>query len=119
MNLLLWIIQSLTALTFLYSGINKSIYSERRLVAAGQTGVEGLPLLLIRFIGIIEILGAIGLILPRLFGLLPIITPLTAIGFAIIMILAGRIHYDRKEPKNVVTNCILFTLCVFIAWYRF
>src|SRR4051794_27516352 len=97
MNTLFWIIQSLVALTFLYSGINKSIYSAQHLVAAGQTGVEGLPAAEIKFIGIIEILGALGLILPELLKVLPIITPLTALGFAVIMILAGRIHLIRKE----------------------
>jgi hypothetical protein len=50
----------------MFSSINKSIYSEKTLVAKGQTGVENLPLTLIRFIGISEILGAIGLILPML-----------------------------------------------------
>lgn len=58
MNTTLWILQSLVAFAFLYSGINKSILSEQRLVASGQTGVEGLPLPLIRFIGISEISAA-------------------------------------------------------------
>jgi uncharacterized membrane protein YphA (DoxX/SURF4 family) len=119
MNTLFWIIQSLVASTFLYSGINKSIYSAQHLVATGQTGVEGLPTAEIKFIGIMEILGAFGLILPEILNILPIITPLTALGFAIIMILAGRIHLIRKEPKNVFTNGVLFVLCVLIAWYRF
>ncbi|MCQ6957169.1 DoxX family protein [Mucilaginibacter aquariorum] len=119
MNIIFWIIQSLVALTFLYSGINKSIYSERHLVAVGQTGVEGLPAAEIKFIGIIEILGAFGLILPGFLNTLPVITPLTAIGFAIIMLLAVRIHLIRKEPKNVFTNGVLFVLCLLIAWYRF
>jgi len=118
MNTILWIIQSLAAVTFLYSGINKSIYSEQRLVAAGQTGVAGLPAGLIRFIGIIEIMGAIGLILPGLLGIFPIITAFSATGFAIIMVLAARIHYRRKEPQNVLTNVILFAMCIFIVWQR-
>lgn len=101
MNIVFWIIQSLVALTFLYSGVNKSIYSSEHLVAAGQTGVEGLPAAEIKFIGIIEIFGAFGLILPGLLNIMPVITPLAAVGFAIIMLLAARIHIMRKEPKNV------------------
>jgi hypothetical protein len=50
----------------MFLGINKSIYSEKTLVAKRQTGVEHLPLALIRFIGISEIPGAIGLVLPML-----------------------------------------------------
>lgn len=119
MNTTFWIIQSLVALTFMYSGINKSIYSRERLVAAGQTGVAGLPSSEIKLIGIIELLGSFGLIVPQLLHILPMTTPITAVGFAIIMVLAGRIHYTRKELKNIFTNCILFVLCVLVAWYRF
>jgi hypothetical protein len=103
----------------MYSGINKSIYSEQKLVARGQTGVEGLSLGLIRFIGVIEVIGAIGLILPVALKILPKLTMISAAGFAIIMILAARIHYKRNEPKNVINNIVLLILCVAIAWYRF
>ena len=119
MNTLIWILQSLIAFIFLYSGINKSIFSEQKLVASGQTGVEGLPLAVIRFIGITEILGAIGIILPYYLGIYPILTPISAICFAIIMVFAGWIHYQRKEFKNVFLNAGLFIVCLFIAYYRF
>lgn len=118
MNTTLWILQSFTAATFLYSGVNKTIYSEQRLVAKGQTGVEGLPAGLIRFIGVSEILGAIGIILPLLLHILPVLTIISAIGFAVIMIPAAIIHYKRHEPKNVFTNCVLFLICVFIVYGR-
>jgi len=85
MNTLLWILQSIVAATFLYSGIQKSIYSEKKLVAIGQTGVEGLPIALIRFIGVSEILGTIGIILPLLLHILPVLTTVSAICFAAII----------------------------------
>ena len=115
MNTLLWILQALAASAFMYSGINKSLYSERKLVDSGQTGVEGLPIPLIRFIGIIEILGSAGLILPGILHILPALTPISATGFCIIMVLAARIHYRRKEPKNVLNNMILLGIGAFIA----
>jgi uncharacterized membrane protein YphA (DoxX/SURF4 family) len=118
MNTTLWILQSFIAAIFLYSGVQKSIYSEQRLVAKGQTGVEGLPAGLIRFIGVSEILGTIGIILPLLLHILPILTTISAICFAVIMILAAIIHYKRHEPKNVFTNCVLFLICVFIVYGR-
>jgi 4-hydroxybenzoate polyprenyltransferase len=77
-----------------------------------------LPLPFIRFIGISEILGAIGLILPWLLKIYLILTPLSAILFAFIMIPAANIHYKRKEYKNVFTNIILFICCAFIAFGR-
>lgn len=118
MNTTLWILQSLVAFTFIYSGISKSILSEKKLVANGQTGVEGLPLPLIRFIGISEIFGAIGIILPLLLNILPILTIISAICFAVIMILAARIHYKRHEYKSVFINIIIFLVCIFITYGR-
>lgn len=118
MNTILWILQALIAAVFLYSGVQKSIYSEQKLVANGNTGVEGLPTGLIRFIGISEILGTIGIILPLLLHILPILTAISAICFAVIMIPAAIIHYKRHEPKNVLNNCILFLMCVFVAYGR-
>ncbi len=118
MNTILWGAQWITAFIFMYSGINKSIFSEQKLVAKGQTGVEGLPLPLIRFIGISEIFGAVGLIVPWWINILPILTPIAAICFAVMMILAARIHYKRKEYKNVLTNTVIFLLCLFITYGR-
>lgn len=118
MNTVLWILQSLIAVTFLYSGVNKSIYPEQKLVAKGQTGVEGLPISLIRFIGVSEILGAIGIILPSLLHILPVLTTISSIGFAVIMVPAAIIHYKRHEPQNVFTNCVIFVICVFIVYGR-
>ena len=104
---------------FMYSGINKSILSVRKLVyVKGQTGVENLSLPFVRFIGISEILGAVGIILPWWLNILPILTPVSAILFAFIMIPASIIHYKRKEPKNVLTNVVFFCICIFIAYGR-
>jgi uncharacterized membrane protein YphA (DoxX/SURF4 family) len=119
MNTVLWILQVLAAATFMYSGVNKSIFSIRKLVyEKGQTGVENLSLPLVRFIAISEILGAIGLILPWWLNILPGLTSVSAILLSLIMIPAAVIHYKRKEPKNVITNVILFGICIFIAYGR-
>jgi len=108
------------ALAFGYSGLCKSIYSETTLVGKkGQTGVAGLPHAFIRIIGIAELLGMIGIIVPWLAGIAPVLTPVTAVGFAIIMIVAAPIHYKRREPGNVATNLILLALAIFTACGRF
>jgi uncharacterized membrane protein YphA (DoxX/SURF4 family) len=117
-NTLVWILQFAIALVFLYSGIHKTIYSREKLVAGGQTGVEDLPVPLIRFIGISEILGAIGLIIPYWLYILPHLTVIAAVSFAAIMVPAAVIHYRRKEWKNVLTNLVLFTICIFIVIER-
>jgi hypothetical protein len=71
----------------------KAALPQARLVAIGQTGVEGLSLPLIRFIAWSELLGAGGLIVPWWSGILPVLTPLAALCLGIIMIPAGVIHY--------------------------
>lgn len=119
MNTLVWIIQILLAGLYLYSGTCKSLLSQQALVAIGQTAPEAISMQLTRFIGVIEILGAAGLILPMALGIMTKLTPLSAVGFAIVMILAARLHYHRHETKNVVFNILLFFLCALVAWYRF
>lgn len=119
MNTILWICQSFLALVFLYSGISKSTQSERWLVAHHQTGVEGLPVPFIRFIGVAEIFGVAGIIIPQLTGIMPILTPITALCFAFIMINAARIHYRRNEMRSVVLNLAILCVSLLVAFARF
>lgn len=118
MNTTLWIIQGFISFTFLYSGICKSYFSEQKLVAMGQTGVEGLSKYFIRFIGIAEILGASGLILPCLLSIYPALTPISALCLAFIMPFAASIHYRKKEYKSVLLNSVLFLSCLFVVYGR-
>lgn len=117
-NVILWILQITAAIGFLYSGICKSLFSEQKLVAIGQTGVEGLQPFFIKFIGLSEIAGAIGVIAPVYFHIIPWLTPVAAICLAFIMPFAARIHYRRNEPGNVLTNVIFFIVCLVIAFGR-
>ena len=118
MNTILWIAQALLSAAFLYSGICKTVLSEQQLIAKGQTGVAGYSNATIHFIGIAEILGAAGIILPWLTGILPALTPIAALCFAIIMLLAAPIHYRLKEPRNVATNITLLLLSLLVIWGR-
>jgi uncharacterized membrane protein YphA (DoxX/SURF4 family) len=125
MNTLLWTCQILTAIIFLYSGINKSTLSQQALVAKGQTGITGLGSGLIQFIGIAEILGAIGLVFPTWLRIAPVLTPIAAICFAVVMILAALTHarlalatHNKKELRNIMTNAVLLALMLLIAWGR-
>jgi len=118
MNTILWICQGILSLAFLYSGINKTILSEQQLIAKGQTGVVNLRIGVIRFIGISEVLGAAGIIVPWLTNIWPVLTPVTAICFAVIMLMAAQIHYKLHEPKNIATNVFLLILAVFVAYGR-
>ena len=118
MNTILWILQTLIAIIFMYSGINKSIFDKQVLMSRGQTGVEKLPIPFIRFIGISEILGAIGLVFPILLHTAPVLSVISALCFAFIMVPAAAIHYLRKEYKAVLLNFTLLIICLFIAYGR-
>jgi uncharacterized membrane protein len=81
MNIVLWIIQGLLAALFLFAGGSKFVMPPEVLTA----GPPPLPLLFIRFIGVCEVLGAIGLILPSLLRIRTGLTPLAAAGLVVIM----------------------------------
>jgi len=119
MNTAIWICQFFLAIIFLYSGAMKSTQSEHWLVAHKQTGVEGLPVPFIRFIGISEILGVIGILIPSFTGILPVLTPVAAVCFAVIMVFAARIHYRRNEMQSVALNVIILCVSLFVAFERF
>lgn len=118
MNGLLWTVQALLALLFLGSGIAKSLMSRERMRVTGQTGAAAMPLGFVRFIAACEIFGAVGLIVPRALGVHPGLTPLAAIGFAIIMAGAAVVHYRIHEFRPIFVNAVLFGLCIFVAYGR-
>jgi len=125
MNVFIWILQGFVAIIFFYSGVNKSFLCKHQLIAKGQTGVKGLSLPLIRFIGITEILGVTGIIFPCLLNISPGLTAIAAICLALIMIPAAIIHYKigrienkQKENKDVWFNIIVFLICLTIAFFR-
>ena len=119
MNTLLWTIQGFLAIVFVYSGFMKSSQKREKLVSVGQTGVANLSYPVIRFIGVAEMLGAIGIIAPAATGVLPVLTPIAALCFAIIMVLAIPIHYKRAEYNSVAFNLLLLVLAVFTAYMRY
>lgn len=121
MNIALWIVQGLLALVFLMGGFMKASKSREALKERGQSmdWVDDFSDGQIRTIGILEILGAIGLILPALTGILPILTPVAAIGLGSIMVGAAITHLRRGESSVIVMNLVLLVLALFVAYGRF
>jgi len=120
MNTLLWISQVYLAVNCLFSGISKSFFTERKLVLEmKQTGVEGLPQPLIRFIGISQLLGSMGLTLPWLLNVLPILTPVAAFAFGIDVTMACGIHIQRNEYKTATITLFTALVAFFVAAGRF
>ncbi|NSL87855.1 DoxX family protein [Chitinophaga sp. Mgbs1] len=119
MNTLLWTLQGLLALVFVYSGIMKSTQQRQKLVSMGQTGVANLSYPIIRLIGITETLGAVGILLPWAIDVAPFLTPLTSTCFAAIMVMAAPIHYRRREYYSVTFNLTLLAMAMLVAIVRF
>lgn len=120
MNTALWLAQSLLFVLFMYSGWMKSTRSAPELVAMGQTGVEHVPTPLIRFIGVSELVGAVGLLIPWYTQVWPILTPIAAVCLGLIMLPAGVIHYRRGEIQTVWrVNVTTLLFCLFVADGRF
>lgn len=100
MLIALWILNGILALLFLAAGSMKVARSRDALAAQGMTYVEDFADPTIKAIGAVEIVGALGLILPLLTGIAPILTPLAAVGLAITMLVAVAVHVRRKESAT-------------------
>ena len=118
MNVFLWIVQAVLAAIFALSGLLKAAQPKDKL-APKMPWVEDFSPGTVRVIGVLELLGAIGLILPAATGIASILTPIAATGLAITMALAAATHIRRREPSAVAVNAILLVLAVFVAWGRF
>jgi uncharacterized membrane protein YphA (DoxX/SURF4 family) len=115
MNIILWILQGLLAVTFLGSGTSKLTLSRQRLIDTGQTGIAVYPMPVVRFTALCEVLAAAGLVLPWATGIAPVLTPLAAAGLCVVMVGAARAHARLREPRNVAINAVLFALALTVA----
>jgi hypothetical protein len=119
-NIALWIVQGLLALAYLAAGGIKVARPREQLVASGRfdwmkdTSDAG-----VKAVGAVEVLGALGLILPELTGIAPILTPIAAVGLVIVQIGAIRVHLVRNERQPLPANAILLLLAAFVAIVRF
>ncbi|WP_329520783.1 DoxX family protein [Spirillospora sp. NBC_01491] len=118
MNLLLWILQAALAALFGAAGVMTSTQPKDKLEPKLPWTVD-FSTHAVRFIGLAELVGALGLILPAATGLVPILTPLAATGLALLMALAALTHLRRKESTAIALNAVLLIAAAVIAWGRF
>jgi uncharacterized membrane protein YphA (DoxX/SURF4 family) len=117
MDIALWVAQILLGLVFILVGFT---HATRRDRATGQMAwMLDVPKPLLTTIGVLEILGGIALILPWATGIATFLTPLAAIAFVVLMVLAAIFHARRPgEAMNVVFNIVLGLVAAFIVWGR-
>ncbi len=111
LNVVLWSVQGFLALFFLVAGAPK-------LIGRGMerwTGFSELPRAMVVFIGVTEVLGAAGLVLPMATGVLPWLTPLAAIGLAVIVLMATGFHLRADERINALETGLWASIAVVIA----
>lgn len=118
MNTALWITQGILAAMFAMAGLMKSTQPIDKLVES-VTWADRFPFTTVRLIGTVELLGALGLILPWLLNIVPVLTPIAATALALVMVLAIVHHAKHKESKAIVFNIVLLSLAAFVAYGRF
>jgi uncharacterized protein with PQ loop repeat len=119
MNTILWIIQGILAAMFAMAGTMKSTQPIDKLLKSGVTWADRFPLTALRLIGVCELLGALGLILPWLLNIVPVLTPVAATALAFLQLLAIFHHVKHKEGKAVAFNIVLLVMAAFVAYGRF
>ena len=118
MNILLWIIQILLALLFLFAGGMKLIVPTDVLMQQAPPGSTQFPSLFFKFIGLVEVVGGLGLVLPGLFRKRTELTPLAAAGLVIVMIGAVAISVKDHGIAAGVVPLVTGLLCAFVAYGR-
>jgi putative oxidoreductase len=114
----LWILQILLALVFAYAGWTKIVKTGAELRASVPWTID-VAAPLVRGIGICELLGAIGLILPAATRIRPRLTPMAATGLTTVMTLAVAFHLYRGDSMIVIVPSILAIASALVAWGRF
>lgn len=118
LNVSLWIAQGLLATIYIMAGSIKTFQAIEALTQM-LPWVDSVPSELVRFIGISELAGGIGLILPALLRIKPELTPIAALGLVAIQVLAILFHVSRGESSVIGINITLLAIAAFIAWGRF
>lgn len=117
MNIALWVLQVLMGGMFIMAGGTKTFVPVEELVIQ-MPWVGDVPSILVRFIGISELAGGIGLLLPALTRILPWLTPVAGAALALVMVLAAGFHLMRGEFGAIGINLVLIIILGAVAYGR-
>jgi putative oxidoreductase len=118
LHIALWVFQVLLGAMFTMAGFGKT-FTPLNELSGQMTWVTAVPEGLVRFIGVSELLGGLGLLLPSILRIKPVLTPLAAAGLAVIMVLAAIFHLTRGEFPGIGVNLVIAALALFVAWGRY
>ena len=111
----IWILKGVIALLFTFTGVNKIFLPKAKLLDKGMKGLVDLDEKQIKSAGLLEVLGAFGLILPALLNIYPVLSAISALCLGLTMIVAGWINYKHK--LSILPNIVIFVICIFIAYW--
>jgi uncharacterized membrane protein YphA (DoxX/SURF4 family) len=112
---MLWIVQVLLAAIFLVTGTTKLTQPRQKMAAGPMRWAADVTDAQFRTIGFVEVLGALGLILPAALGVAPLLTPLAAVGLALTMIGAVHVHVRHGETDRLAVPIAVLALALFVV----
>ena len=115
MEIAYWIVAGLLAAFYLYAGGKKLAQSQEQL-APMMGWVDTIPMGAVRMIGAVEVLGAVGLVLPPLTGIAPWLALVAALGFLVLQVLATGLHLSRGEARLTGLNVVLIVWAAASVW---
>jgi uncharacterized membrane protein len=115
METTIWILKGIITLLFTFTGVSKIFLPKEKLLDKGMKGLINLDEKQIKVAGLLEVLGAFGLILPALLNIYPILSSISALCLGLTMIVAGWINYKLK--LSILPNIVIFVICFFIAYW--
>ena len=116
MDIAYWVVAGLLALFYLYSGGLKVTQRQEKLAPMMAWAGTAVPMAGVRTIGVLEVLGAVGLILPPLTGVAPVLAVVAAIGLTVLQVLATAFHAMRRETKDLWLNVVLVVVAGALVW---
>ncbi len=121
MNLALWIVTGVLATAYFVGGTGKLVLPKRKIVATSHSAAwaEDWSAGSIKAIGALEMLAAVGLVLPAVLDIAPVLVPLAAIGLMMIMVGAAVVRSRRREFKLMAVDLVYLALLAFVVWGRF
>ncbi len=120
MNLTLWIAAGLLAVVALTGGITKTFLPREKLAAhSGGEWTGRAPAGFVKTLGVLELMAAAGLIMPAALDIAPVMVPVTAVCWVLLMVGAMITHLRLGQPGLALLNLVYLGLAAFIAWGRF
>jgi len=115
MEIAYWVVAGVLAVFYLYSGTLKLVRGKEQL-APMMGWVDTVPMPAVRVIGAVEVLGAVGLVLPPLTGVAPVLALVAALGFVVLQVAATTLHLSRGEGRLIGLNLALLALAAVTVW---